>query len=965
MILAGVSTTAAVRMALAQGERERERYRANIQLAAARIEEGSIDVALETLLDCPERFRHWEWGYLVAQCHREVLTLDEARTNISVRLFVPEWRCGFSADGKRVGTVHPGGIVQVWEQSSGEPVWSFREPVDPEIGLLWLPDWEGVVLARSNVVAVIRMGRPDTRLELEGHTFPVQRLALSADGQRVAAIAADDTVRIWDAVTGEEQAAFSTIPDCQSLFFTPDGERLAVGAREEAAVYGTTSGQELVRMAGAEGKMFGIQPDAKAERYVTVTLTDHFLRYRFCLWTTNGLVRDLGETDHRFNQSVVFSPDGSLLCMSGNVARASVHDVVSGHVVFPIPVKVDSAAFSPDAKRLATRGGSSTISIWEVAERRELLQLKGHTDPVNDMAFNSDGRLLISVDARGTVKLWSVVTGREILDHPSLVWGVSHAPDGRKVATAPIPDGVAIWDTQSGQQLAHLRRLNRLSQCVAFSPDGEHLAAGDLFGDIAIWNAGNGELVHLLKAHDFAVFGGLRYSRDGRLLASAGWDGKVRIWAAASGALLRTFERESMGGWSMDFSPNNRRLAFTDTNLVRIWNVETGQCERELHGHTDEVHAVRFTPDGAQLITTSADATLRLWDVRSGRTLSICKLRGKLAMGLALSPDGRRVALRVCQADGAFSEPPTVEIWDVQSGQQLLVFRGNIEIGWAAEFSPTGRTLVTDWWDFKLRQWEAFPWTEAAFAGPETGTLRERIRAYADRYWQERLRSERIAVDRSPPLMVDLPFDRSTIPARATNVPAGMIDLTAYYTSSLDRCSYLDPIGDDSQIDFRNAPIGLAVLRGTPFDLRGIIQLTLASKDTLWDRFRASVEAIPLNRRCHRLHGLLGSIGRAAEGEPIGAFVLHYADGQKHELEILYGHHVRHWRTDGDPRSDTELAQVAWEGPHGFSLFPDVRLRIFHAAWDNPRPDQEIVSFDFVSKMTTTAAPFLIAVTLE
>jgi hypothetical protein len=125
------------------------------------------------------------------------------------------------------------------------------------------------------------------------------------------------------------------------------------------------------------------------------------------------------------------------------------------------------------------------------------------------------------------------------------------------------------------------------------------------------------------------------------------------------------------------------------------------------------------------------------------------------------------------------------------------------------------------------------------------------------------------------------------------------------------------------------------------------------------------VEAIPLNRRCHRLHGLLGSIGRAAEGEPIGAFVLHYADGQKHELEIIYGHHVRHWRTDGDPRSDTELAQVAWEGPHGFSLFPDVRLRIYRAAWDNPRPDQEIVSFDFVSKMTTTAAPFLVAVTAE
>jgi hypothetical protein len=123
-------------------------------------------------------------------------------------------------------------------------------------------------------------------------------------------VAADDTARIWDASSGIELALFSTIPDCQQLFFTPDGDRLVVGAREEAAVYRTLRGQEIARMAGAEGKMFAIQPDAQAEHYVTVTLTDHFLRYRFCLWTTNGLVRDLGETEQRLHQTVEFSPDG-------------------------------------------------------------------------------------------------------------------------------------------------------------------------------------------------------------------------------------------------------------------------------------------------------------------------------------------------------------------------------------------------------------------------------------------------------------------------------------------------------------------------------------------------------------------------------------------------------------------------------------------------------------------------------
>ena len=120
-----------------------------------------------------------------------------------------------------------------------------------------------------------------------------------------------------------------------------------------------------------------------------------------------------------------------------------------------------------------------------------------------------------------------------------------------------------------------------------------------------------------------------------------------------------------------------------------------------------------------------------------------------------------------------------------------------------------------------------------------------------------------------------------------------------------------------------------------------------------------------LAQRFRTLHAVIGSIGSAPEGKAIGALVLHYADGTRHECEILYGRHVRHWWTLGDARTDTDLAQVAWEGPHAFPKIHPTRLRIFHSTWENPRPDAEVVSLDFVSRMSTTAAPFLIAVTVE
>ena len=183
--LAAISTTTAVRMTVAQGGRERERYRANIQLADAHIQKGDIDQALESLLQCPPRLRHWEWGYLVGECHREVLALDQARDPLTNAVFgptPPEWKCGFSPDGRRVGTIHPSGIVQVWELPSGKPIWSLRSTNEIVAGIVWLPDWSGVVLARSNTVEIVPVASSSPRLKLEGHTHQIRRLAVSPDG---------------------------------------------------------------------------------------------------------------------------------------------------------------------------------------------------------------------------------------------------------------------------------------------------------------------------------------------------------------------------------------------------------------------------------------------------------------------------------------------------------------------------------------------------------------------------------------------------------------------------------------------------------------------------------------------------------------------------------------------------------------------------------------------------------------
>src|SRR5262249_37743511 len=74
---------------------------------------------------------------------------------------------------------------------------------------------------------------------------------------------------------------------------------------------------------------------------------------------------------------------------------------------------VDSRAYAPDGRTLATGGSDRTVKLWDVTTGKEWARLRGHTDSVWSLAFSPDGRTLASGSRDRTVKLWDVAAGTE------------------------------------------------------------------------------------------------------------------------------------------------------------------------------------------------------------------------------------------------------------------------------------------------------------------------------------------------------------------------------------------------------------------------------------------------------------------------------------------------------------------------------------------------------------------------
>jgi mono/diheme cytochrome c family protein len=147
---------------------------------------------------------------------------------------------------------------------------------------------------------------------------------------------------------------------------------------------------------------------------------------------------------------------------------------------------------------------------------------------------------------------------------------------------------------------------------------------------------------------------------------------------------------------SLAAGPGGRFVTGGEDRVALVWNDKLVPVRR-LTGHTAEVTAVVFRND-REVLTASADRSVRLWDITTGRMVRQFAGATDHLRALAVTPDGRTVF--------AAGDDRLVRGWDIASGQEVFVFSGHVGPVLALAVDPSGGTLASAGQDGTVHRWE-------------------------------------------------------------------------------------------------------------------------------------------------------------------------------------------------------------------------------------------------------------------
>jgi WD40 repeat protein len=588
--------------------------------------------------------------------------------------------------------------------------------------------------------------------------IPVQSIAVSKDGSRIASGSNDHKVRIWDSDSG---ALLHTIDvggqgPAWSVAFSPGGDRIATGNDDGVLQVWTADGRQKLSAPMNHDKPVNSIAFSRDGRFIATGGADGSVR----VWDPASATEWMHippSANGTLVRSVAFSPKADLLVAGGDDFTVRLFDVKSRlQVGTPLvgSTPVMSVAFSPaTGDRIVVGGLDGTIEVFDSRNLQRVGEpIVAHPNTINSVAFNTAGDRIVSGGVDNTVRVWDAVSHRPIgnpmVGHRGPVSAVAFNQDGTRIVSGSIDGSVREWDVVAGLPIP--AGQGAAIRAVAFSPNGAQMASAGTDGTVKLWDAKTAAPIGVLgqpsPGYDYAINSLAFNPKNEHQIVTGSSDGNVRLWDTTGAGLVKTMPKEDSAGTALQGKPRIQSVAFSPDgtkivsggfdSMVRLWDTQSQKLIGVVSAHKMnkdgqpvpyQVWSVAFDPHGTQVVSGSGfdldggnqNNLIQVWDIAPTLRSDGAPIQGQSGWNIfsvGFSPDGNQIV------SGSFDG--TVRLWDVgsrteavqpMSGDQNPIFsvafanklEGNQNWVQSVAFSPDDKWILSGSADGNLHLWPA------------------------------------------------------------------------------------------------------------------------------------------------------------------------------------------------------------------------------------------------------------------
>eukprot|EP00741_Cyanophora_paradoxa_P012704 tig00020616_g12274.t1 len=249
---------------------------------------------------------------------------------------------------------------------------------------------------------------------------------------------------------------------------------------------------------------------------------------------------------------------------------------------------------------IVSGGQDAEVRVWDADSGRCVAALRGHKAAVWCVASDGDCTIL-SASGDKTIKVWDLL-GLECVDtlrgHTAEVWSLQF--DAQRVASASVDSTVKLWDRATSTCVRTLQ--GHVSSVFSVQLRGDTVLSGGADSTAKLWDlrvAERGGLVRSLAGHTQQVFT-VQYNDNNRPVSGDRSD--------------RRSVSDSFAGAAARY---DRALTGSGDATLKLWDLASGRCLRTFAGHRDSVWCARY--DGRRIVSGSVDRSVRVWGDAEGR----------------------------------------------------------------------------------------------------------------------------------------------------------------------------------------------------------------------------------------------------------------------------------------------------------------------------------------------------------